>query len=147
MRPLMRPLVGTSVTPNHITTLRAMTGAIACLGFAWGSREAQIWGGVIWVVSALLDRADGELARLSGRISATGHLYDWVCDLAVNAAMFVAIGVGLRDGYVGFWSIPLGFLCGVCLALCLYWCEVLEERVAPGTVVLGGAGGFDPDDL
>jgi hypothetical protein len=41
----------------------------------------------------------------------------------------------------------LGLLCGACLALCLCWSEEIETRLLPGSVVLGGIGGFDPDDL
>ena len=146
-RALIRPLAVTAVTPNHLTTLRALSGAAACLGFAWGDQRAAIWGGVAWILSALLDRADGELARLTGQTSAAGQRYDFVADTTVNAAMFVAVGVGLRHGVLGPWSVALGLLCGACLALCLYWSEEIETRLLPGSVVLGGIGGFDPDDL
>lgn len=147
MRPLIRPLVGTGVTPNHLTTLRAITGVIACLCLAWGTRETEICGGVAWVISAVLDRADGELARIGNQMSLAGHHYDMVSDVAINAAVFAAIGMGLRHGPLGLWSVALGISCCVCCALLLYWCEVLENTVAPGTVVLSGVGGFDPDDL
>ena len=145
-RLLVRPLVGTAVRPDHVTGLRVLVGAAACLGFAWGGREAQVWGGTLWVAGALLDRADGELARLSGQISAKGAIYDYVSDLAVNSAMFVAVGIGLRQSGLGVWAPALGLLCGLCFGLLFHWCEVLEERVDPEVVVLGGGGGFDPDD-
>jgi archaetidylinositol phosphate synthase len=120
---------------------------MACLGFAWGSRNAVIWGGVLWTISALLDRADGELARLAGLSSATGHLYDVTADIGVNAALFASAGIGLRHGPLGPWAILPGLLCSACLALCLYWSEEIESKLEPGAIVLGGAGGFDPDDL
>ena len=72
---LVRPLVGTPITANHITALRAITGALACLAFAWGSSRAIAWSGVMWMLSALLDRADGELARLAQQTSPSGHFY------------------------------------------------------------------------
>ncbi len=77
-RVLVHPLVRTPITPNHITALRAVSGAVACVGFAWGSREAEIWGGVAWVLSALLDRADGELARLT-----SGRARPAICTIAL----------------------------------------------------------------
>jgi archaetidylinositol phosphate synthase len=144
---LVRPLVGTPVTPNHVTALRAISGALACLAFAWGSGTTTICGGVVWVLSALLDRADGELARLTHQSSPSGHFYDYVIDMCVNACMFVAIGIGQRHSWLGAWAALLGLLCGICLFLCLYWSEEIESRLEPGAVVLGGAGGFDPDDL
>jgi archaetidylinositol phosphate synthase len=146
-RQLVRPLVGRPITPNHLTTLRAFTGAAACLGFAWGTRQAIIWGGMVWMLSALLDRADGELARLTNQSSPAGHRYDYSVDICVNVAMFAAIGIGLRHGPFGLWSIALGFLCSVCLFLCLFWSEEIEGKLEPGVVVLGGVGSFDPDDL
>ena len=56
------PLVRTSVTPNHLTGVRLLTGIIACGLFATGSRELEIWGGWMWLLSAFLDRADGRIA-------------------------------------------------------------------------------------
>ncbi|MBV8522775.1 MAG: CDP-alcohol phosphatidyltransferase family protein [Acetobacteraceae bacterium] len=147
VRPFVRPLARTAVTPNQLTCLRAITGVLACLCFAWGSRDGQVWGGVIWLLSALLDRADGELARIANRSSPAGHRYDYAVDMSLNASMFAAVGVGLRHSSLGLWAILLGLVCCVCLFLCLYWSEEIENTLEPGAVVLGGAGGFDPDDL
>lgn len=147
VRPFVRPLIGTRVTPDHLTWARIISGGIACACFAYGSRGAQIAGGVVWVLSALLDRADGELARLSNRTSAKGHRFDMQADTGVNAAMFLAVGIGLRDGALGAWVIALGVLCSVSMFLCLHWSEEIEDELEPGAVVLGGAGGFDPDDM
>ena len=82
-RLLVRPLVGTPVTPNHLTTLRLATGLAACASFAVGDDTWTLWGGVLWLVSCLLDRADGELARMDGLSSPWGHRYDYYCDVAV----------------------------------------------------------------
>src|SRR5215469_310170 len=118
VRPVARLLIGTRLTPDHLTWLRVITGGIACACFACTSQGAQTAGGVFWTISALLDRADGELARLSNSTSAMGHRFDMLADTGVNTAMFIAVGIGLREGALGYWAI-----------------------------ILGGAGGFDPDDL
>ena len=81
----VRPLVGTPVTPNHLTTLRLVTGLAAAGAFATGIPEWRAWGGVIFVVSMFLDRADGELARLGGKTSPWGHKFDLVSDAVCNA--------------------------------------------------------------
>ena len=117
----VRPLLGTAVTPNHLTTARLVTGLAACALFVAGNYAADIWGGIFWVVSAFLDRADGELARIGGKTTAWGHAYDYACDTLVNALFFLAIGIGLSGGALGFYAIALG--------------------------VLAGGGGFDFDDL
>src|SRR5258708_35895827 len=79
-RVVVRPLVGTGVKPNHITTLRLVTGAVACLLLARSAPGDLLWGGVWWPVSAFLDRADGELARLGQMQSRDRHPYDYLPD-------------------------------------------------------------------
>src|SRR4051812_29933649 len=107
VRPLVRPLIGTRITPDRLTWLRIVTGGIACACFAYGLRSAEIAGGLMWIISALLDRADGELARLSNCTSARGHRFDMMADTGVNTAMFLAIGIGLRHSEFGYWTIAL----------------------------------------
>jgi phosphatidylglycerophosphate synthase len=46
------------------------------------------------VVSNFLDHSDGELARVSGKSSRLGHVYDLVSDAAVTVVIFLAIGIG-----------------------------------------------------
>jgi phosphatidylglycerophosphate synthase len=145
-RAAVRPLLGTFVTPNHLTTLRLLTGLAACGVFAWGTGAAVAWGGVLWLLSAFLDRADGELARIGNMRSPGGHLYDYYSDNLITALFFVAIGIGMRSGWLGDWSMPLGVLAGGSLAALNWASEQVEKLGPPGTVVLAGGGGFDPDD-
>jgi phosphatidylglycerophosphate synthase len=147
VRPFARLLIGTRISPDHLTWLRVITGGIACACFAATPRGAHIVGGAVWVISALLDRADGELARLSNRISAEGHRFDTYADIGCNTAMFLAVGIGLRDGGLGFYAIALGVLCSLSMLLCARWSDDIEDELEPGAIVMGGAGGFDPDDL
>src|SRR5471030_2049333 len=58
-RPLVRPLVGTGITPNHITTARLITGLMASALLLPGDVGWTWWAGWMWLLSALLDRADG----------------------------------------------------------------------------------------
>jgi archaetidylinositol phosphate synthase len=145
-RQLVRPLVGTSIRPNHLTTLRLLSGLIACVCFALGNRLGMIWGGFVWLLSALLDRADGELARIGNMTTPGGHRYDYYTDIVVNTAFFVAIGVGLRHTWLGKWSILLGLVAGGALLLCMWWSELLERLSPPLTRAYEGRWGFDPDD-
>ena len=146
-RVMVRPLVGTGVTPNHLTTLRLVTGVLACAALLPGEDGWTWWGGWLWLASAFLDRADGELARIGNMSTPGGHMYDFIVDNIVNAAFFVAIGVGLRDSMLGHGAIALGLLSGVSLYVCGVWSEALERRQGPGTKAYSGAFGFDPDDL
>ena len=143
---LMRPLLGTWVRPNHLTTLRLLTGIAACLLFALGTRSGMNRGGVIWLVSAFLDRADGELARMGNMMSPAGHRYDFYTDVLVNVGFFIAIGFGLRFSWFGEWSIALGVITGAALLMCQVFAEMVERLSPPNTRAYAGRWGFDPDD-
>jgi phosphatidylglycerophosphate synthase len=144
---MILPLVGTGVTPNHLTTARLVTGLAACACFLPGTAGGDLWGGVLWLVSAFLDRADGELARASGQMSASGHAYDYATDVAVNALFFAAVGVGLRGSALGPLAIPLGLLAAASIAAASVLSEALELRMPSGGKAYSGVAGFDFDDM
>ena len=142
----VRPLVDTAVTPNHLTTARFVTGLFACAAFAWGP-SAGFWAGFWWLVSAFLDRADGELARLSGKTSPGGHLYDYVTDVIINSLAFISIGVGLSHATHGIWPTLLGVVAGTTIAGAAILSENIERSGKIEGKAYEGAGGFDFDDI
>ncbi len=146
-RPLVRPLVGTGITPNHITTARLATGLLAAFALLPGEVTWTWWGGWLWLLSAFLDRADGELARVGNMASLEGQAWDYQVDLIVNPAFFVAIGVGLRHSALGVGAIPLGVIAGASVFLGAYWSKALELRQGSEVKAYSGAFGFDLDDL
>ena len=146
-RLLVRPLVGTGVTPNHLTTLRLVTGIMACLALIPAHGAWLWWAGWLWLASALLDRADGELARIGNMSTPGGHRYDYLVDNAVNSAFFVALGLGLRESPWGGAAVALGLWTGAALSLSSYWSEELEQLDGSGRKAYTGAFGFDFDDL
>lgn len=142
------PLVETPVTPNHLTTVRLVSGLAACACFAIGTREYDIWGGWLWLFSAFMDRADGELARVSGKTSPWGHRYDMFCDTTITSLFFLSAGIGLRHGFLGNWAILLGALgtAGVFAAEIL--AEMIDRKKADtGDKAYPGIWGFDFDDV
>ena len=146
-RILVRPLVGTGITPNHLTTLRLVTGLAACAALVPVGGLWLWWAGCLWLISALLDRADGELARIGGMATPGGHRYDYLVDNVVNSGFFIALGLGLRDSPLGGGAVALGLWTGTALYVCGYWSEALELLEGPGSKAYSGAYGFDPDDL
>ena len=150
----VRPLIGTGVTPNHLTTLRLLSGVGACVCLALGPdllHGALFWGGVLWVLSAFLDRADGELARIGNMMSPGGHRYDYLVDNGVNSLFFLAIGIGMRHatlfGYpFGTWAVGLGVVSSTALLLCNWMSELYEARQAGDARIYPGGWGFHPDD-
>lgn len=155
-RGVVRPMIGTGITPNHLTTVRLLTGLGGCLCLAIDPRPIgfghglAFWGGLLWVLSAFLDRADGELARIGDMMSPGGHRYDYLVDNSINCLFFLSIGIGLRHTtlfhhHLGDWAIMLGVLASVAMFLCNWMSERYEERV-PNERIIAGAWGFHADD-
>ncbi|MCC5794074.1 MAG: CDP-alcohol phosphatidyltransferase family protein [Chromatiales bacterium] len=138
--PLVQVLVDTPVTPNHLTALRLLTGIAAAALFALGRPG---WGGFWFLVSTLLDRADGELARMSGRSSPFGHQFDLASDVLVTVLLFVGIGIGLAQGPLGSQALMFGLVAGASVAL-IFLVVIRIEALAPGSTA--GEGPVDPDD-
>jgi phosphatidylglycerophosphate synthase len=146
-RLLVRPLVGTGVTPNHLTTIRLATGILACLALIPTDGAWLWWAGWLWLASALFDRADGELARIGDMSTPGGHCYDYLVDNVVNSAFFVALGLGLRETPWGAAAVTLGLWSGAALFLSSCWSEALERLDGSGSKAYSGAFGFDFDDM
>lgn len=81
----------TSITPNQITLLALIVGLGAGVAFLIGTKTAMLVGGICLWSSAILDGADGILARAKRMFSDVGRAIDGVAD-AVVAALTVLPG-------------------------------------------------------
>src|SRR5947208_4688044 len=93
-RRLVTPLKDSRATPNHLTTVRLAFGLAAAAAFVPGTYGWTNLGALLLILSNFLDHTDGELARISGKTSRIGHIYDLASDAAVSILLFLAIGVG-----------------------------------------------------
>ncbi|HET7876130.1 MAG TPA: CDP-alcohol phosphatidyltransferase family protein [Methylomirabilota bacterium] len=107
-RRLVRPLASTPLTPNHVTTLSLLLAVAAGVLFASGGAAAQVWAATLFILGRFVDHADGELARLTGRSSPLGHYYDYAVGALSSLALFLGLGIGLREGALGGWTLPVG---------------------------------------
>ncbi len=146
VRAAVRPLVATPVTPNHLTTLRLAIGIAAALALAHGDDLWRHVGAGLFLFAMVLDRADGELARQSGKSSPWGHTYDLVSDTLCNALAFFGLGVGLRAGDYGGWAPAMGLVAGLAIAAILWLVMTMEKHHGERAGELAGTAGFDPDD-
>ncbi|MBT3306556.1 MAG: CDP-alcohol phosphatidyltransferase family protein, partial [Alphaproteobacteria bacterium] len=94
----------------------------------------------------ILDRADGDLARLTGKTSPGGHRYDMVADATCNALILIGLGIGLRDAGFGVWAIPMGVLAGASVAAILWMVMRMEDLGGHRAAELPSYFGFDADD-
>jgi archaetidylinositol phosphate synthase len=145
-RVFVRPLIGTWVRPNHLTILRLIVGLSACALLAVGIRTAAVWSGILWIVTCMLDRADGELARLGDLRSESGKVLDYYSDMILDALWFLSAGLGLRHGWLGDVAVPLGLLTSASMLLCIRYAEMFERLSGPGTKAWSGVQRFHPDD-
>ncbi len=142
------PLVNTPITPNHLTALRLVTGLGACLAFAIGDRNWNIWGGWLWLFSAFLDRADGELARVGGKITPGGHKFDMITDTLVTSLFFLGAGIGLRHTELGGIAILAGVAGSLGVFAAEYFAEIIDQMGKDtGDKAYPGIWGFDFDDI
>ena len=145
-RVVVRPLAKTKVTPNQVTTVRLAVGLAAAGMLALGRDPWPDVAAGVFVLAMVLDRADGDLARMTGKTSPFGHAYDLIADATCNALIFVALGVGLRAGAFGAWAIPMGIAAGLAVAAILGMVVRIEAAAGARAAELGGFAKFDPDD-
>lgn len=109
-RVLVKPLVNSPITPNQLTVV---TLAVALFGaglLAEGSVAYADWGAGVFVLARFMDHFDGELARQKGMTSRLGYYLDYLSGALSYGALFICIGIGLRDSSLGPWAIALGLV-------------------------------------
>ena len=86
------PLAWLRVPPPVVVLLAAAVGISGAVELARGHVVAAA---LLVQLKTVLDNADGQLARLTGRVTVVGRYLDSECDLLVNAALFAALGTPL----------------------------------------------------
>ena len=145
VRPAVRLAARTRITPNHLTTARLATGLAAAACFAVGAYSWMALGGLIFLISMLLDRADGELARQTHQSSAAGHRYDLASDCIANVAAFLGLGFGFAHE-TGSLAFGLGLLAGLAIGVLFLELNVLKFASVRGLELFEGRLTLDPDD-
>ena len=149
-RRLVGPLSDSWVTPNHLTTMRLGVGLAAAAAFLPGTYAWSNAGALLLAISNFLDHCDGELARISGKSSRAGHVYDLASDALVTVIVFVAIGVGVGIRLKMALPVPpalLGGIAGCAIALIFYLRMQIEDRTGKAGAQQASVGGFETEDV
>jgi archaetidylinositol phosphate synthase len=149
-RRLVMPLKDSWVTPNHLTTIRLGVGLAAAAAFLPGTYGWSNLAALLLILSNFLDHTDGELARISGKTSRIGHIYDLASDAAVTITLFIAIGIGVGDKpemMSPFSPVALGVVAGCAIALIFYLRMRIEEVVGKLANSQASIGGFETEDV
>jgi len=137
---LVRPLKDSWVTPNHLTTLRLIVGLAAAAAFTPGSYGWSNLAALLVIVSNFLDHTDGELARVSGKSSRSGHLYDIASDATVTILIFIAMGVGVA-------AVAPGAIAGGAISLIFLLRMRIEEMHGKAVTRQAHFAGFETEDV
>lgn len=125
---LVRVLLPFGVPPPVVVLANAAAG----LGGAYLVLRGQLVGAALLLqLKTVLDNADGQLARRSGRASALGRYLDTEADLLVNIALFASLGYA-----TGAWALAAVSLVALTLVLSADFNEdALHRRVHGEPVV------------
>jgi len=111
---IVRPLVRTPLTPDHVTGLHLGLAALA----AWRVSQGDLWqGALIYEVRNILDCLDGVLARAKRSSSTYGAVIDELADGAAFTMLLIAIvyhlmqtnggGLGLMAQGLGVYALSI----------------------------------------
>lgn len=109
-RRLATLLARTPVTPNMVSLTGAMMVVAAGVLYAKiGTPTAIALGFLIHLSWHVVDGADGDLARMTGRASPIGEMVDGLCDYGGHIALYLLLGSTLDDSLGGYaWVLAVG---------------------------------------
>ncbi len=98
------------ISANQMTFISMIIGLTGCGFFLKGELIWNIYGGLLIVVSYVLDYCDGIIARMRGQCSPFGASFDDFVDWIIDTAFFAALGYGtwIADGEI--WWLYLGLI-------------------------------------
>lgn len=94
-RLLTKQLLELGISPNLISVTAILFGLTSAALFSIPAREFSIGAALLFQISAILDCADGDVARLHFKESRFGKWLDLIGDQLVHIALFAGIGTGL----------------------------------------------------
>ncbi|MBE7209842.1 MAG: CDP-alcohol phosphatidyltransferase family protein [Gluconacetobacter diazotrophicus] len=121
-------LARAGVAPNAVSLAGMGCGLLAGLAYCWWREPwCCVLGFALMLCWHVADGADGQLARLTGRQSASGKVLDGICDYVTFVAVYVALGISLARAE-GAWVVALVSLAGICHAAQSAAYEARRER-------------------
>ncbi len=143
---LVRPLVDTAITPNHVTTLSLLLAPAAGALFATGDAGLGDWAAGLFILARFIDHMDGELARLAGKTSRFGHWYDYLSGGFSYGALFLGLGIGMSDGILGAWAVPAGGFVALAILVNMSLRMKMDRDYGSHAVGYPGTQGADLED-
>ena len=112
VRPLIDALVRRGIRPNTLTTVGV--GFVLASAVAFGFGEVRL-GGLVLLLSGVVDTLDGAVARATSRASKFGAFYDSTLDRVGDGATFMGIGAFLLTADDVAFRVPAVLMCMVAI--------------------------------
>jgi phosphatidylglycerophosphate synthase len=122
------PLVKAGISPNHITVVGMLLSLVSGLLFATGS---IFLGGFFLWLSAVLDPIDGTVARLSGKVSRFGALFDSTLDRYSEFFVFFGLLIYFNSGWM-FITVMLALMGSILVSYVKARAEGLGQKEVRG---------------
>jgi phosphatidylglycerophosphate synthase len=116
-RRLVTLLIPTGISPNAVSALGVAAAAAAAAAYAlplWPL--SAVAGFVLHLGWHVLDGADGDLARRTGRSSPSGEVVDGICDYLAHVVVY-AVLAWLASGMIGVWAWIMALAAGISRAV------------------------------
>lgn len=105
------------ISPNTVSLLGMAFGVSSAFCFYHYHEPQMVFLGLLLMFSwHVMDGADGQLARLTGKVSDIGMVIDGICDYAAFIAIYVALILALYNGE-NWWIWVIGLVAGVSHAI------------------------------
>lgn len=110
---LARQLARTPITPNAVSVIggfMVVAAGFAYWGLAWP--VGPLLGMMLHMTWHVVDGADGDLARVTGKSSPLGEMVDGICDYASHIVLYVLLALiltrAIGPGWAWFWTLAAG---------------------------------------
>jgi phosphatidylserine synthase len=101
---------GLGLTPTHLSIVGGIIGTAG--GALLYDKNAGALSFLLLLLSEIIDSADGQLARMTGRMTELGRVIDGVGDYVRHAAVYIAIAAGMihrgGDSFILVWMLLAG---------------------------------------
>jgi len=97
---LSRIFIALGASPNLISGANLLLALLSAVFLAWGGYPQTLAAALLFQLTSIIDGSDGEVAKLTWKMSPRGAWIDTVCDQLSYVMFFVALPLGLYNSPV-----------------------------------------------
>ena len=113
---LARALSRTPVTPNMVSIIGALLVVVAGIAYTQPGGLSYPWSAALGMALHMswhvVDGADGDLARLTGKASPVGEMVDGICDYGSHIVLYFILAA-LLQAQIGWAAWPIMVVAGI----------------------------------